>query len=146
MTATAVCGRNGTTMAGPSFDCPPYFSLSARARGSELLVTARGELDAACVPAVAAMFSELAPPGCRRAVIDVSGLEFVDNAGLRALLSGPPSLDDDFQVALRAPSRPVLRLLELTGYEVSLQAAGHGRARRVAHSPGDARSSQQECG
>ncbi len=86
--------------------------LAVQAAGCEVLVAVTGELDLAGSPVVEAMFAEVMTTSCRRVVIDVSGVTFLDAAGLRAL-RGPSSGDGRVEVHLRAPSRSVRRVLEL---------------------------------
>jgi anti-sigma B factor antagonist len=103
---------NGTTMSGlPTFESSSL-RLAVQAAGCEVLVAATGEFDLAGSPVVEAMFAEVVTTSCRRVVIDVSGVTFVDAAGLRAL-RGPASCAGRLEVCLRAPSRPVRRVLEL---------------------------------
>lgn len=110
-------------MAGPLIECPPYFSVSAQVRGPELLMTVSGELDIAGAPVVATMYAEPATAGCRCVVVDVSGLTFIDGAGLRALLAVSEARGEDFEIRLRSPSRPVMRLLELSGHAGLVESA-----------------------
>jgi len=91
----------------------PVLCLSVETRGSEIFVTAVGEVDLAAAPAVDAMFAGAVTGTYRRVVIDVSGVTFLDAAGLRALRAGPTADDEGVEVCLLAPSRPVRRILEL---------------------------------
>lgn len=70
-------------------------------RVDEHTVAVIGELDAATAPQVSSVVED-------RAVqrVDVSGVAFIDVAGLRALLCRD-------ELVLYSPSRPVRRLLEL---------------------------------
>lgn len=54
-------------------------------RNGSLTVVISGELDTATVPRFAALTAGYPDAGIRRLVVDVSGLEFADVAGLRAL-------------------------------------------------------------
>ena len=112
--------------------------LAVQAAGCEVLVAVTGELDLAGSPVVEAMFAEVMTTSSRRVVIDVSGVTFLDAAGLRAL-RGPSSGDGRVEVCLRAPSRPVRRILELSDMvrqgETSARPVGDGRpTRRAAES------------
>ena len=100
-------------MAGLSTFETPWLCLSVQTLGSEILVTASGEFDLASSPAVDAMFAETVTDTCRRVVVDVSGVTFLDAAGLRALRAGSSAGDEGVEICFRAPSRPVRRILEL---------------------------------
>lgn len=100
-------------MAGRSTYETPALCLSVETRGSEIFVTAAGEVDLASSPAVDAMFAEAVTGTCRRVVIDVSGVTFLDAAGLRALRAGTTSDEEGVEICLLGPSRPVRRILEL---------------------------------
>jgi anti-sigma B factor antagonist len=102
-------------MSGRLTDEPLTFCLHACALGSEVVLTAAGEVDIASVPAVAAVFAETVTSTCRRVVIDAGGITFLDAAGLRALLNVPQGRGHDVDIVLRRPSRPVRRVLELVG-------------------------------
>ena len=84
--------------------------LSMIEAGDGVVVVA-GELDAATVGQLARRFS--ASPAVR--VIDLSGVTFIDASGLRALVDATEN-----QCLLRSPSRPVVRLCEITGLTAML--------------------------
>jgi len=90
---------------------PPSYRLSSQVLGAEALVVASGELDLQAVPDLRTLFSWLAASGCRDVVLDASGVTFIDVSGLRALLGG---VSRGLTLVLQAPSKPVVRLLELT--------------------------------
>jgi anti-anti-sigma factor len=99
-------------MAGPvDFQA---FAVSARACHADVLVIASGELDVACESAVAAAVADAVTPQCRHVVIDTSAVTFIDWTGLRALVAPPLGWEGEWEVVLRAPSRPVRRLLQVT--------------------------------
>jgi anti-sigma B factor antagonist len=127
---TFVAVRNGTAMVGTFTETLPYLSVSARVDAHETHATLDGELDMAGTPAVARMFAESAAAGCRRVVVDVSGLTFIDGAGLRALLAIPEQDRGNLEIVLESPSQPVRRLLEITHaaglVERWLQGASYG--------------------
>jgi anti-sigma B factor antagonist len=115
---TFVAVGNGTAMVGTFTETLPYLSVTAQLGADEALATLRGELDLAGAPSVARMFAESTAAGCCRIVIDVSGLTFIDGAGLRALIAvRDGDADGDGgnpEIVLRSPSRSVRRLLEIT--------------------------------
>jgi anti-anti-sigma factor len=69
----------------------------------------RGELDLAAAPRAAAA---LAAPDIR--TVDLSAVTFIDAAGLRVLLDAHRDAARSHGLRLRAPSRSVLRVLDLT--------------------------------
>ncbi|HEX5332944.1 MAG TPA: STAS domain-containing protein [Cellulomonas sp.] len=71
-----------------------------------------GELDLASASWVRDRIARAARNPAREVVVDLSGVSFVDCAGLGALLSAQAQLGT--RLSLRAPSVAVLKLLELT--------------------------------
>jgi anti-anti-sigma factor len=72
-----------------------------------------GELDYAALPALT---RALASMGGGSFSVDLSGLAFVDVAGLRALVTAAAGLRDGHVLALRSVPWYVRRLLNLTGW------------------------------
>jgi anti-anti-sigma factor len=98
----------------------PCGYLTADLSGPEHVVRLAGELDAEAAAAVAAVIDERGDgPIC----LDLSDLEFVDVAGLRALRG-----TKHHPITIAAPSDAVLRLVDLLGWDadpgVELQPAG----------------------
>ena len=91
-------------------------SVATTRDGDQAVVLVSGELDMSSAPRLENALSELARDDrVRRVVIDLSGTEFVDSSGLRAILSAHRELDSSGrELTLRAPSPPVTRLLEIT--------------------------------
>jgi anti-anti-sigma factor len=82
--------------------------------GVELLV--QGELDIATAPRLLACFQAIVEKGPCEVVLDVSGLDFVDSAGLSLLVALQKRADSKGKrLDVRSPSPQLLRLLELTG-------------------------------
>src|SRR5258708_13573262 len=96
--------------------------LSIESEGAEgrHRLSLRGELDLASAEDLQDAVERLCAEGASEAVLDVSGLEFVDSTGLRAILS-PKALCEENQCAFQlTPGRDqihdqVRRLLEITG-------------------------------
>jgi anti-sigma B factor antagonist len=91
------------------------FSLSIVPNRSEVVVVPEGDLDFACADTLDAEVRELRASGFERVVIDLRGVEFMDSAGLRVLLS----LRNDAERAghgltLITPPPAVQRVFELT--------------------------------
>jgi anti-anti-sigma factor len=88
--------------------------------GETSVVTAHGELDMSTVPALEeAIRAGAGETG--RVALDLSGVTFIDSSGLNLLLrSRRESLRDGWELELRSPSQPVLRLLDVTGLDEHL--------------------------
>ena len=86
-------------------------SVSADATGVHVL---SGEIDAHTAPVFAAQFDPL--PDTEVITLDMSGVTFMDSSGLRALvdLAGRAG-DAGSSVAVRAPSRSVAKIIEISG-------------------------------
>jgi anti-anti-sigma factor len=75
----------------------------------------RGELDLASSPFLEGELEEVEGSGCRRLVIDLSGLEFMDSSGLHVLLAAlRRSLTNGHELSLRRGPRGVHRIFDLT--------------------------------
>jgi stage II sporulation protein AA (anti-sigma F factor antagonist) len=91
-------------------------SVDAAVNGDVARVTLRGELDLDRAGALAEELSSLAGRGASTVVIDVSGLNFIDSSGLRALLSAREQLESaGATLRLEDLSPAVDRVLEMTG-------------------------------
>jgi anti-sigma B factor antagonist len=109
---------------------PPDFSLDVTrgeaAGAGPAAIAVGGELDGASAPALLEAFHELVSPGeVHRLKLDLSRLEFIDSAGLRALIE----IEHDAQrrevplVLVPAPEA-VTHLLEVAGVAQRLRLAG----------------------
>lgn len=84
----------------------------------QALVTVRGELDDASAPELADLLTnEVCVRGPRRLVLDLSGVSFIDCAGLRAIARARRLLPPECPVVLRSPSRAARKLLAATGLD-----------------------------
>jgi anti-anti-sigma factor len=72
-----------------------------------------GEFDVANAPELAAAIVDLAGDG--PADVDMSGVTFMDTAGLHALARGAESLDGDTSLVLVDPPARIVRLMEIVG-------------------------------
>ena len=88
--------------------------------GGDGVVVVTGELDAATAGQLARRLA--APPAVR--TIDLSGVTFIDASGLRVLVKARDCAAT--RCLLRAPSRRVVRLLEITGLSAMLADTGAG--------------------
>lgn len=114
--------------------CATLLSVEVRAQPPDLLLRLAGELDV-----LSASFLQLPPPrafdGVRRLVVDLSGVEFCDLAGLRRLAH----LDADyaaggFDVQL-VGARPLLRRAALVTGLIPGVCAGDDTARAACSAP-----------
>jgi anti-sigma B factor antagonist len=97
---------------------PGYLGIETERTRSVLRVRLRGELDMLTAPLLAEALERDRASGRRHLVVDMTELQFMDRAGLAALLEG---------AGQGTQSRPVLsimgcppnvrRVLELTGHE-----------------------------
>ena len=114
--------------------------------GGEAVLGVWGELDAATAPFLRDLLERTAV-GRRRVVLDLSGVSFVDAAGLGTLAAGGAKLRrQGGALVLRSPTPGLVRLLGLTGLDAVLDveypsscagpaaAATDGEQRRVHRS------------
>ncbi len=78
------------------------------------VVTVAGELDISNVGELEAALSSILPEPSRKLIFDLSGLQFMDSAGIGALLRSASQVQS---VQLRDPSPAVRRVVELTGLD-----------------------------
>jgi anti-anti-sigma factor len=104
-------------MPGPRKITVDGFEVVARSSGEDLDVALVGELDmTACFAVEAEIERLLGDRAARRLVLDLAELDFVDSAGLGALLTIRDRTQDlGVELRLVNPSRPVRRILEATG-------------------------------
>lgn len=91
------------------------FGHTVADHGDHLRLTLAGDVDFAAHAALVAQIGDLVQAG-RSVVVDCAGVTFLDSMGLRALVEGLQAAQAkglDFELA--DPSRPVLRVLELSG-------------------------------
>ena len=76
------------------------------------VVTVSGELDMSNADALEAAVAAIAAAGPDRLIFDLSGLRFMDSAGIAVLIGASAEVKS---VRLRAPSLAVRRVVELSG-------------------------------
>jgi anti-anti-sigma factor len=76
------------------------------------LITVDGELDSSNVATLEATIAKVTAERPAQLVFDLSGLRFMDSAGISALIGAATRVD---AVRLRRPSPAVKRVIELTG-------------------------------
>jgi anti-anti-sigma factor len=101
----------------------PQFEVSVERSGTTAIVRLAGELDIATAPALAEVLQSLEPP-CQRIILDVTSLEFIDSTGLRlAVIEHGRANMDGFEFVITGATGPVLKVLRLTGLDVTLPLA-----------------------
>ena len=94
----------------------PDLVLTTDTEGDRAVIVIKGELDAYTAPGVEEQIANLVGRGINNIVLDLSETGFLDSSGLRAILTAHRRLaSEQGSLALRNPSEPVTRLLEITG-------------------------------
>lgn len=107
-----------TSVASPVQPAPLGGGLhvSVSAEGTATVVALQGEVDVATVAAVEDTLARISADGEGDVVVDLSRIEFMDTAALRAVLAAKAALaGDGRQLTLRSPSRIAGRLLGVFG-------------------------------
>ncbi len=93
--------------------------------GGPVLVVG-GEIDLSVAVRFAQALEDLIGEAASTAVVDLSGVGFIDSAGVRELLKARRSAHDrGADLVLRAPSEVCRRVLELSGVWVEFTVADH---------------------
>lgn len=88
-------------------------AITTRGENSRHLVLG-GDLDSFTAPDLEAAFLGLGPTA--DVFVELSGVEFIDSSGLRALISAHTALEaQGHRLVLGSPSRVVSRLFDLSG-------------------------------
>jgi anti-sigma B factor antagonist len=104
-----------TDVTRPDSPMPGQLLIDTLTEDDRVVLSLRGELDLTSVPQFEheLQAAEATNPG--RLVIDLSGLDFMDSTGLRALLQARErAKGNHHELALRRGPRQVQRVLELT--------------------------------
>lgn len=100
---------------GPDTPLPGQLVIDTTIEEDAVILVLRGELDLTSAPQFEQEVRAAADRNPRRMVIDLSGLEFMDSTGLRALLVARQwAQENGHELALRRGPRQVQRVLELT--------------------------------
>lgn len=95
---------------------PGQLQVETSGDGDALVLSLRGEFDLTSAPVFERALGAAQSVNPRRLVIDLSGLDFMDSTGLRALLAAREQAQENGRVlALRRGPRQVQQMLELTG-------------------------------
>lgn len=99
----------------------PMFDVTMRNSSCCGMISVRGTLDLATVPRLNEALEWLCRQSHHQVTIDVSGVNFIDSSGLAAFVHAHKTLTAaGGRLALAHPSRPVQRLLSLTGLDHEL--------------------------
>ncbi len=94
---------------------PGQLEIDRTAEDDAVVLVLRGELDLTSASLFERELLEAEQSNPRRVIIDLSGLEFMDSTGLRALLiARERAQENGHELALRRGPRQVQRVLELT--------------------------------
>jgi anti-sigma B factor antagonist len=106
-----------------SNDNGPQFDVAVEVAGTTAIVRLAGELDLATAPELAEVLQGL-EPSCKRIILDLTGLEFIDSTGLRlAVTEHSRASADGFEFVIAGAAGAVLKVLRLTGLDVTLPLA-----------------------
>lgn len=101
----------------------PQFDVSVEHSGTTAIVRLAGELDLATAPELTEVLHGL-ESSCERVILDLSGLEFIDSTGLRlAVAEHGRASADGFEFVIAGAAGAVLKILRLTGLDVTLPLA-----------------------
>ncbi len=91
--------------------------MKTESRGSVLVVTVAGSLDALTAPELADAISTQLRAGNKNLVADLAGLEYTSSAGLRVLLNGvKEARQNGGDLRLAAVQPNVKKVLDLSGF------------------------------
>ncbi|MBV9446517.1 MAG: STAS domain-containing protein [Streptosporangiaceae bacterium] len=112
---------------------PDYLRIGVEERGPIRVLTATGDLDCFTVSEFMRQITAIRKLPAGRIVVDLSGLRFVDCAGIRALASARRAAETDSRVILRSIRPAVRRALQVLGVE--LEPPPPVRPSAIAESP-----------
>ena len=91
-------------------------TISTMADGDRSVIEVGGEIDVHTCGELEDAVRKAYGANGNQVVLDVAGVGFIDSSGLRSLITLQQEVANRTgTLQLRAPSRPVLRLLEVTG-------------------------------
>jgi len=97
-------------------DADVTFGIASGLEGSLAVLTVRGDLDASSAPELGDCIDAAIDDGHRFVTLDLSRITFIDGAGLRAIGQRADRMADrGGALTIRAPSKFVLRLLDIVG-------------------------------
>ena len=91
-------------------------NVRTRTEGDWSVVEVEGEVDMFTAPKLRESIVQLVESGSYRIVVDLEGVTFMDSTGLGTLVGGLKRVKEhDGTLALVCSSRPVMRVLTITG-------------------------------
>lgn len=100
----------------PSAPLAPGLDVSVRGDGATAVVALRGEADVAGLAVLVEAFARITADGAGDVVVDLSQVEFMDTATVRAVMGARALLaGQGRQLTLRSPSRVAARVLAVFG-------------------------------
>jgi anti-anti-sigma factor len=92
-------------------------TIHQRQHGNLTILQAQGRLDASSAPEADRCLAAVVAGGARQVVLDLSGVEYVSSAGLRALLSTAKRLQQaQGKLVLASPTPQTKQLLDMAGF------------------------------
>lgn len=111
----------------PTHLAPAAFEVDTRTEDGVAVITVRGELDLDTAPALCLSIAQTTPPGgVPRVVVDLTGVEFCDSTGMRAVMEAAREVEARAGVAaiVVPPGGPVDATLVRAGVREFLNVAG----------------------
>lgn len=97
-------------------DADVVFGIATSLEGPKSVLTVRGDLDASSAAELGDFIDAAFDQGHRFVTLDLSRISFIDGAGLRAIGQRAHRVGESGgTLTIRAPSKPVLRLLDIVG-------------------------------
>jgi anti-sigma B factor antagonist len=95
-------------------------------RDGQAVVSAEGQVDLATAPELAGALAEAQGCGVNGIVVDLTGVDFLDSAGVRVLVEAArEAAAADVALSVRGATGWVARVLEITGVEEYLHVVPH---------------------
>lgn len=95
---------------------PEVLSITRTDDGQDVVLTLSGELDVISAPDLAEQLDELAAEACPRVLLELSGLTFVDSAGVSVLVKAKHEAEaNGRQLILRSATEQVHQVFSVVG-------------------------------
>jgi anti-sigma B factor antagonist len=91
--------------------------ITAQIGADAFVVSAAGELDLASHEVLDRELTGAIDRGCRRLIVDLTGVTFIDSAAMGALVVNARRLPDDGGCVVVADDPRILRVFEITGLD-----------------------------
>jgi anti-sigma B factor antagonist len=96
---------------------PGYLDIETKRSSGVVRIRLQGELDMLTAPLLTAALTPIRTPGRRHLVVDMTELQFMDRAGLAALLEAAGNGRRRWVLSVIGCPPNVRRVFELTGHE-----------------------------